>query len=86
MTRYRNSLKHGRIPFTPEEEAARDEEEAAAGAAMPMRDWETEMSSFDKDMPRYMENHIRDEHDGNCKDEFMQAKYNAKIAKRAEKP
>ena len=48
--------------------------------------WSKEISAMDADMPRFMENHIRDEHNSTCTDAFMQAKYDAKVLKRSQKP
>lgn len=46
MTRYKQ-VNGELIPFTPEEEAARDAEEAAVAAAAPMKAWEAEMAALD---------------------------------------
>jgi len=48
--------------------------------------WEKKMAETDSGMPRYLEDHITDGHDGDAGNEFLQVKYDAKIKLRATKP
>ena len=48
--------------------------------------WEEKMAKTDSGMPRYLEDHITDGHDGDAGNEFLQVKYDAKIKLRATKP
>jgi len=48
------------VPFTAEEEDARDAEEAAAHAQEPMDDWLGSMAEADAEMPRWFEDYIDD--------------------------
>ena len=75
-----------KVPFTAEEETARDVEEAQALAEKPMEDWLRKIAGTDSGMPRYLEDHITDDHDGVASNEFLQNKYDAKIKLRATKP
>ena len=74
------------VPFTAEEETARDAEELAWTNAKPMEDWKVAMQETDHGMPRYLEDHIKDDHDGVASNEFLQVRYDAKITLRATKP
>ena len=74
------------IPLTPEEETARDAEELAWANEKPMNDWMESMQETDNGMPRYLEDHITDGHDGDASNEFLQVRYDAKITLRATKP
>ena len=74
------------IPLTAEEETARDAEELVAANARPMEDWKFSMQETDNGMPRYLEDHITDGHDGDAGNEFLQVKYDAKIKLREERP
>lgn len=51
-----------------------------------MRDWQNEIAIMDTSMPRFMEDHIKNDHGGVAADPFQQAKYDAKAAKRNAKP
>ena len=82
-TRNENGVE---IPLTPEEEIARDAEELEWANAKPMNDWKFSMQETDSGMPRYLEDHITDGHDGDAGNEFLQVKYDAKIKLRATKP
>ena len=76
------------VPFTAEEEAARDAEEAAWAAAKPMQDWLAQMQSSDANMTR-IEEDIIDALDDATKQRLNQevmGKYNAKKALRGSKP
>ena len=44
------------------------------------------MQETDDGMPRYLEDHIKDDHDGVASNEFLQTKYDDKKALRATKP
>lgn len=48
--------------------------------------WHRDMAEFDKTMPRYLEDHIRDHHSGQVGNAYGQQKYDEKVAKRAAKP
>jgi len=86
MTRYRNTAK-GRIPFTAEQEAEQDAEEAEIASNQPLNDWKLLMRESDTmDMNRDMEDHITDLHNGNTENQYSQARYNAKLLKRSRKP
>ena len=74
------------MPLTAEEETARDAEELAWANAKPMNDWKSSMQETDSGMPRYLEDHITDGHDGDAGNEFLQVKYDAKIKLREERP
>ena len=74
------------VPFTPEEETAKDVQEAQSLSEQPMNDWKLSMQETDHGMPRYLEDHIKDDHDGDAGNEFLQTKYDDKKALRATKP
>ena len=78
-----NNIK---VPFTAEEETATDVEEAQCLSEKPMNDWMESMQETDNGMPRYLEDHIKDDHDGVASNEFLQTKYDDKKALRATKP
>jgi len=63
-----------------------DLKDDALDVADPMRKWLREIKATDADMPRYLEDHIKDDHDGVASNEFLQAKYLEKKALRLEKP
>ena len=63
-----------------------DDEEKRGIAAQPMNDWKLSMQGTDSGMPRYLEDHIKDDHDGVASNEFLQAKYDNKKDLRATKP
>ena len=48
-------------------------------------DWKASMQRTDSGMPRYLEDHIKDDHDGVASNEFLQVKYDAKIKLRGER-
>ena len=48
--------------------------------------WKASMQGTDNGMPRYLEDHIKDDHDGIASNEFLQVKYDAKIKLRGERP
>jgi len=52
----------------------------------PLEDWERQMAATDITIPRYMEDHIREEHGGVVADPTLQVNYNAKVALRGTKP
>ena len=54
MTRY-HKRSGERVPFTAEEETARDAEELAEANAKPMNDWKSSMQRTDGGMPRWGE-------------------------------
>ncbi len=74
------------VPFTAAEEAARDAEAAAALAAKPMEGWKAEMAKTDKDMPRWLEDHIEAAHGGVAGNAFQQSAYDVKKTVRARRP
>jgi hypothetical protein len=55
-------------------------------ALTPMEIWVADMRGTDKGMPRFLEDHITDDHDGVAGNEFLQGKYDNKKALRATKP
>ncbi len=61
-----------------------DPEGQAAAEAMDL--WKREIAALDKDMPRWLEDHITGSHLGVAGNAFQQTAYDAKIAKRALKP
>ena len=72
--------------LSAEDQAARTAEAAAIIAGRPMEDWIAKMKVVDKDMPRYLEDHITDAHNGVASNAFQQAKYDAKVALRLNQP
>jgi hypothetical protein len=64
----------------------RDEEERVANLPTPMETWKNDMVGTDASMPRYLEDHIKDDHDGIAGNEFLQGKYDDKKLLRATKP
>ena len=76
----------GPVPFTPEEETARDAEEAQYLADKPMNDWLASMASADSTMmPRWAEDIISKVGTTGMAPETVQ-KYNDKQALRGQKP
>ena len=73
-----------KVPFTAEEETARDVEEAQALAEKPMEDWLRKIAGTDTDMPRYLEDLITD-NSNFIIHEKMKIRYDEKIALRATK-
>jgi len=51
-----------------------------------MREWKQKIVETDSSMPRYLEDHITDHHDGVAGNEFIQVRYDAKIKLRGERP
>jgi len=49
-------------------------------------DWKDKMAGTDSGMPRYLEDHIADDHDGVAGNEFLQGKFDEKKALRATRP
>ena len=75
------------IPFTQEEEDARDVEEAKWKAEKPMNDWVESIQLSDSTMlPRWMEDHIESEHSGIAGNPALQKRYDDKVALIATKP
>jgi len=72
--------------YTDAAEVARDAEEAQWLVDKPMHDWKHKISKTDNGMPRYLEDHITDDHDGVAGNEFLQVKYDDKKTLRATKP
>jgi hypothetical protein len=67
--------------------ATRDEEERVANLPIPTEEWKRAMARTDRmGMPRYLEDHIADDHGGVAGNEFLQAKFDDKKALRLEKP
>ena len=84
MTRH-HMTSDGPVPFTQEEETARDAEELAWANAKPMNDWKSSMQGTDAGMPRYLEDLITDNPDFNIH-EKIKTRYDEKVALRATKP
>ena len=73
------------VPFTPEEETAKDVQEAQSLSEQPMNDWKLSMQETDHGMPRYLEDIFnRDGTDG--LPQVLIDKYNTKTDLRASKP
>ena len=66
--------------------ATRDEEVRVAQLPSAMDTWKRTMAKSDYSMPRYLEDHITDHHDGVAGNEFLQGKYDNKKTLRATKP
>ena len=49
-------------------------------------DWVSDMTKTDNGMPRYLEDHITDDHDGVASNEFLQTRYDEKKLLRSQKP
>ena len=49
-------------------------------------EWKETIQATDVGMPRYLEDHIKDGHDGVAGNEFLQVRYDAKIKLRGERP
>jgi len=72
---------------TEEEIAAMiDAKQVAIDLANPMETWKRTMTKSDSSMPRYLEDHITDDHDGVASNEFLQVRYDDKKTLRATKP
>ena len=72
--------------MTAEEQSVADANKARELAEKPMREWKLQIAKTDNGMPRYLEDHITDGHDGDAGNEFLQVKYDAKIKLRGERP
>jgi len=66
------------VELTAEENSQRDAEEAQWLVDKPMNNWKASMQGTDSGMPRYLEDHIKDDHDGVASNEFLQAKFDEK--------
>ena len=77
-----NNIK---VPFTSEEETARDLEEAQYLAKQPMEDWKHKIAETDAGMPRYLEDLITANSDF-ILPEKIKTRYDEKVALRATKP
>lgn len=64
----------------------RNAEDASWLTKQPMRDWLREIEATDKKMPRYLEDHIRDDHNGTVSCPYLQSSYDEKIEIRSRKP
>ena len=84
MTRYHTN-SDGNIPFTAEEETAKDVQEAQSLSEQPMNDWKASMQGTDDGMPRYLEDLITANSDFTIP-EKMKTRYDEKVALRATKP
>jgi len=76
----------GRRRYSAEEEAEANARDAQFIIDKPMEDWKLKMVRTDAGMPRYLEDHITDGHEGDAGNEFLQVKYDAKIKLREERP
>jgi hypothetical protein len=72
--------------MTAEEQSVADATSARELAEKPMREWKLQIAETDSGVPRYLEDHITDDHDGVASNEFLQVKYDAKIKLRGEHP
>lgn len=91
MTRYHTSYEvntgeRTSIPYTKDEDDARDEEEAQHLAERPMVDWKRAIAEASASMPDFMEQHIRDDHNGVVSSLELQKLYDDKTALRGGKP
>jgi len=75
---------------TADYEVGFDTEEAVKNmlesAVTPFEKWKEDIAESDGAMPRYLEDHIKDDHDGIAGNEFLQGKYDEKKLLRATKP
>ena len=85
MPRFKN-VDGVNVQFTAAEETASDAEFLEWTNEKPMNDWKSSMQETDSGMPRYLEDHITDGHEGDAGNEFLQVKYDAKIKLRGERP
>ena len=72
------------VPFTPEEETAKDVQEAQSLSEKPMNDWKASMQETDDGMPRYLEDLITI--NSLTMTPEMKVRYDAKIKIRGEQP
>ena len=83
-----HTTQNGDVPFTAEEETARDAEEQAWADGTPLRVWENSMAATDTDIPRQLED-IYDalQEDAQARvPQITRDKIAAKKTKRGEKP
>jgi len=80
-----NDIKVG-YATEAEADTMRSDKRDADDLAFPLKKWKRTMAQTDSGMPRYLEDHIKDDHDGVAGNEFLQGKYDAKKALRATKP
>jgi hypothetical protein len=76
----------GPVPFTAEEETARDAEELEWANARPMEDWKASMRSTDHGMPRFAEDILDGMADKSGVAQISLDRLQAKKDKRSEKP
>ena len=75
-----------KIPFSPERQAEFDANKIAKAPNVLLQEWVRLMRVTDDGIPRYLEDHIKDDHDGVASNKFLQTKYDKKVALRATKP
>lgn len=75
-----------RVDSTPDQDAEKDLRAAIVAADKPLNDWLRDMAASDKDMPRWLEEHIEFSHAGRTPSTFQQAAYDAKKVLRGQKP
>ena len=67
--------------------SALDAHKAKVDLEFPLQKWERDIKASDSSMlPRYLEDHIRDDHGGVAGNAILQAKYDAKVALRNSRP
>lgn len=76
----------GRFLLDAGEIAIEQEKTAQWVAQTAYRDWRTELTLLEKDLPDWLEYHIEYAHDGVCGDPAQQVIYNRKKALRASEP
>lgn len=82
MSRFKN-VDGKRVKLTEKEEILRDQEENNARLRQPAENWKRDMKKSDGDlMPRWMEEHIKCDHNGKTMSEDLQRAYNLKKALR----
>ena len=64
----------------------RDQQDAKTAQEKPINDWLAEIAATDAKMPRYLEDHIRDDHGGVTSCPVLQASYDEKVETRLRKP
>jgi hypothetical protein len=74
------------VPLSDKRIAEEAEKESKHISEKPMNDWLSKMARTDSGMPRYLEDHLREDHDGVAGNEFLQAKFDEKKLLRSEKP
>jgi len=83
MTNYHHHInvqtgEKTKVAVSPEEETAIEARKISFVAETPMREWMESMAQTDSGMPRYLEDHITDDHDGVASNEFLQVRYDDK--------